>query len=133
MKIRLFCILALLILAASGCSKEESEPAVQERPAPVVRVEAPATAQTGQAVTVEVHFQVNGGCGHFGSFEVNTNGKEQVIQVIAAYQGEICTDDLPIRKAIYTFRPAEAGSYTLKFRSYPQKEDIMASIEVKTP
>ncbi|MCP2042076.1 hypothetical protein [Pontibacter sp. HSC-36F09] len=130
--IRLLFISSLILLFASGCSKEDAEPAVQERPAPIVRIEAPATAQVGENVTVDVYFQVNGGCGEFGSFDVNSSGKETVIRVVAKYKGKICTDDLPIRKATYTFSPAEPGTYTLKFRSTPQVGFIIATIEVKT-
>ncbi|MBX0333138.1 hypothetical protein K3G39_07800 [Pontibacter sp. HSC-14F20] len=129
--IRLLCISALILLFATGCSKEDAEPAVQERPAPIVRVEAPATAQVGENVTVDVYFQVNGGCGQFGSFDVSSSSKETVIRVVAKYKGNVCTDDLPIRKATYSFHPTEAGTYTLRFRSTPQVGFIVATIEVK--
>ncbi|MDO6389821.1 hypothetical protein Q4E40_06760 [Pontibacter sp. BT731] len=129
--IRLLCLLALIVLSAMSCSKEDSELPAQERPAPTVRVEAPTTAQAGETVTVDVYFQVNGGCGEFGSFDVSTSGKETVIRVVAKYKGNMCTDDLPIRKATYTFRPTEAGTYTLKFRSTPQVGFITAVIEVE--
>ncbi|SIQ47750.1 hypothetical protein [Pontibacter lucknowensis] len=128
--IRHLCTLAFILLIATGCSKEDSEPPAQERPAPIVRVEAPATAQVGETVTVDVHFQVSGGCGQFGSFNVSSSGKETVIRVVAKYQGNVCTDDLPIRTAPYTFRPTEAGIYTLKFRSTPQVGFIVATIDV---
>lgn len=96
-----------------------------------MRVEAPATAQLGETVAVDVYFQVNGGCGEFGSFDVSSSGKETVVRVVARYKGNVCTDDLPVRMTTYTFRPAEAGTYTLKFRSTPQVGFIIATIEVK--
>lgn len=130
---RLLCLFALILVLTSGCSKEEAEPAVQERPAPIVRIDAPAMAQAGETVTVDVYFQVNGGCGQFGSFDVSSSGKEMTIRVVAKYKGNMCTDDLPIRKATYTFRPTEAGTYTLKFRSTTQVGFITATIEVNTP
>ena len=129
--IRLLCILAIILLSASACSKEDSEPPAQERPAPIVRVEAPATAQIGETVAVDVYFQVNGSCGQFGSFDVSSSGKETVVRVVAKYKGKICTDDLPVRMASYTFRPTEAGTYTLKFRSTPQVGFIVAIIQVE--
>jgi hypothetical protein len=129
---RLLYFFVLLFFTASSCSEEEPAPAaVQELPTPVLRIEAPATAQAGETVTVEVYFQVNGGCGQFGSFNVSASGKEQVIQLVARYKGELCTHDMPIRKASYTFRPAEPGTYTLKFRSTPPEEYITAVIDVK--
>lgn len=129
--IRIFCLLALIVLTTSSCSKEDSEPPAQERPAPTVRVEAPATAQLGETVSMEVYFQVNGGCGEFGSFDVSTSGKETVVRVVARYKGTICTDDLPVRKATYTFRPTESGTYTFRFRSTPQVGFIVATIQVE--
>ena len=129
--LRLLYCFVLLLFTASSCKEEEPAPAVQELPTPVIRIEAPATAQAGETVTVEVYFQVNSGCGQFGSFKVSASGKEQVIQLVARYKGELCTHDMPIRKASYTFRPTESGSYTLKFRSKPPEEYITAIIDVK--
>ncbi|PKV66359.1 hypothetical protein BD749_1484 [Pontibacter ramchanderi] len=122
-----------MLFSVTGCSKEDAEPPAQERPAPIVRVEAPATAQAGEAVAMDIYFQVNGGCGQFGSFDISTSGKETVIRVVAKYRGKICTDDLPIRMAAYTFRPTEAGTYTFRFRSTTQVGFISKIIEVKAP
>lgn len=84
-------------------------------------------------MTIDVYFQVNGGCGEFGSFDVNSSGKETVIRVVAKYKGNICTDDLPIRMATYTFSPTEAGTYTFRLRSTPQVGFITKIIEVGAP
>jgi hypothetical protein len=130
---QLLCLFAFILLLTSGCSKEDSEPPAQERPAPIVKVEAPETARVGETVTVDVYFQVKGGCGQFGAFTVSTSGMESVIRVVARYKGQICTDDLPVRVAAYTFKPTEAGTYTLKFRSTPSVGFITAFIEVETP
>ncbi|WP_018477265.1 hypothetical protein [Pontibacter roseus] len=131
--VRTLCIFALFLLSAFSCSKEEPIPTLQEHPVPVTRVDAPATAQAGATVPVDVYFTVNNGCGQFGSFAVNAAGKEQEIQVMAVYKGETCTDDLPTRKVTYTFRPTDSGTYTLRFKSTPSEGYITRTIEVGNP
>lgn len=55
------------------------------------------------------------GCGQFGSFTENKQGKTITLGVIAKYEGCICTEIAPILNEIYTFKTIEQGTYYLKF------------------
>lgn len=59
-----------------------------------------------------VAFRVTNGCGQFYSFEQTT----ATIQLIAKYEGCICTENTPLRKIAYTFNPTVPSTYTLKFK-----------------
>ncbi|MEJ8757381.1 hypothetical protein WG947_10260 [Pontibacter sp. H259] len=123
--IRLTFIFALLLFSAFSCSKEEESTApvnpLEEIPAYVSRVNAPATATVGVFTPIEVYFVVNDGCGYFGSFETEGTGTEQTIKVYAKYRPNICTQALVTLKQTYEFKPVVAGTYTLRFYQEPEK------------
>lgn len=75
--------------------------------------EIPGDFASGTAYKVD--FYVNNGCGNFLLFDETIDGNTRTIKVIAKYEGEICTMDVPLREATYTFDPVTAGTYTLKF------------------
>jgi exosortase/archaeosortase len=64
----------------------------------------------------DVGFRVINGCGAFDSFVENTVGSVTIIEVIALYNGCICTQDAPLRETVYTFTANAAGTYTLNFK-----------------
>ena len=66
--------------------------------------------------TFEVGFRVLNGCGEFSSFEQTTLGNVTIIEVIAKYEGCICTQDIPLRQTVYTFNQNIPGTYILKFK-----------------
>lgn len=64
----------------------------------------------------KVNFYVVNGCGGFGSFEETVQGNTVTVKLIAKYEGCICTEDIPLRDAVYSFIPTAPGTYTLKFK-----------------
>jgi hypothetical protein len=124
----LFTLATVLLL---GCSKEDDvAPAPASSPAPVVKVEAPVEAQTGETVAVKVYFQVNNGCGEFGRFEEESSGTTVTIQVLPHYREGFCTQAITTRDAIYSFKPTGTGTYTLKFWA-GEEQYIIETIMVK--
>ena len=64
----------------------------------------------------KVNFIVMNGCGGFGSFE-QTTGNTVTVNVIAKYEGCVCTEALEVHDAVYSFNPTAPGTYTLRFRT----------------
>jgi hypothetical protein len=83
--------------------------------APVTKVEGPKTAAINQTIALTVYFGCFNGCGNFGNYEQTVNGNTTTINVIAKYQGCICTQDAPVRQSIYNFSAPQTGTYYLKF------------------
>ena len=122
--IRVAFLFALLLFSAFSCSKEEEYVDPLERfPAPIVEVDAPATAIVGVITPIDVHYVVNNGCGYFGRFETEGTGYEQEIRVFPKYRPNICTQALVTLKERYEFKPAAKGTYTLRFYYLPDKPE----------
>lgn len=82
---------------------------------PVVKVEGPKTTAVNQSIDLKILFTCFNGCGNFGNYEQIVNGNTTTINVIAKYEGCICTQDVPIRQSTYSFSAPQAGIYFLKF------------------
>jgi hypothetical protein len=111
-------LITFAIFLLLGCSSKEEEavaPMPASSPAPVVKVEAPETAQKGESVAVKFYFLVNNGCGEFGSLEAEQSGTTVTVTVYPHYREGFCTQAITTREAIYTFKPENSGTYTLKF------------------
>ena len=102
----------------TGCSKVtdgEGTWCYKYFTSPVVKVEGPKTAAVNQSIDLKVSFTCFNGCGNFGNYEQMVNGNTTTINVIAKYEGCICTQDVPTRQSIYSFSAPQAGTYFLKF------------------
>jgi hypothetical protein len=123
--VRAALLLAFFLFSAFSCSKEEevfSDP-LERFPAPIVQVDAPATAVVNEITPIEVHFVVNNGCGYFGRFETKGTGYEQEIRVYPKYRPNICHQALVTLKETYEFEPTTKGTYTLRFYYLPDKPE----------
>jgi hypothetical protein len=109
-----FIITALLVF---GCKKQsdENNKCLSFSKSPVTAVTGATTGSINQDIALTVSFKCNNGCGQFGSFEQVRTGNTFEISVIAKYEGCLCTQDIPLRQQVYTFRAGQAGSYQLNF------------------
>lgn len=132
MKSMRFMILTLLVTCgfASCESDDNDETTFDIQKVQVVNIDAPSSALIGEEIKIEVVFIVYNGCGQFGKFIENVNGRTRTISVEAKYIGEICTTDIPRRTVDYTFTPQVAGDYTFRFLTF-DGEYITAKITVR--
>ena len=108
--------ISLSMLVSLNCTKKENNSkCLSYEIGPVTNVGGPATGFVNQDIFLLISFGCYNGCGQFGYFEQSFNGNTAIINVIAKYQGCICTQDTPIRQTIYKFRAAQPGTYYLKF------------------
>ena len=109
--------LSFLVLFLVGCNNDDDTVAncIEFNPAAVETVVENTTADAA-SYTFEVGFRVLNGCGEFSSFEQTTLGNVTIIEVIAKYEGCICTQDIPLRQTVYTFNQNIPGTYILKFK-----------------
>ncbi len=84
-------------------------------PTSVIKVEGPDSGKAGEAVLLDVYFVVANGCGQFGSFGTTVQDSATIVAVYPVYIGEVCTLNLPTRKAVYSYTPTTKGKHTLKF------------------
>jgi hypothetical protein len=116
MKKLLHPLILLLLLALTGCSKDDDAEIIIEKEAtPVVDVIIPEGATAGVPVPVKVYFVVNSGCGRFKRFSESINGNTYTIAVHPYYVSGPCTLNIPVLQSDYTFTPKTAGVYTFRF------------------
>ncbi len=132
--IRLTFMFALLLFSAFSCSKEDEEVVdpLDKYPAYISRVDAPETATVGSSIPITVYFNVNNGCGQFGSFKVEEKSDATYISVLTKYVGEICHQALVTRNVTYEFKPTAAGTYTFKFSPVHPDQIITKTIRVSS-
>lgn len=117
MKRNFVVLLAIAAISLAGCFKDpDDEECISYHSSPVTQVDGPSTAAVNQEIDLVVSFTCFNGCGQFGSFEKVTVVDTTHVNVLAKYQGCMCTQDIPVRQAIYKFKAAQAGTYYLKFR-----------------
>ena len=112
----IFTCLVFSILVLSSCNKtQDDNKCLSYIKAPVIKVEGPNTGLVNQDINLTVSFGCFNGCGQFENFEQTSNGDTTTINVIAKYEGCLCTQDVPIRQATYKFKVTQTGTYYLKF------------------
>ncbi|MGF2414537.1 hypothetical protein [Ferruginibacter sp.] len=106
-----------LNLGLASCNKtaEEDKLCTSFTSAPVVKVEGAKTAAVNQTIALIVSFPCFSSCGNFGNYQQTVTGNTTIINVMAKYQGCICTQDVPTRQSIYNFSASQPGIYYLKF------------------
>ena len=117
MKSRIFFFLFFSILPLLSCSDDDNNCIDDIEIANVVEVDAPATANVNETVTVNVTFNVRNGCGEFERFIESGSPTSRMIEVEARYEGCACTQQITPRTATYEFTPENTGAYLLQFRS----------------
>ena len=98
-----------------GCKKQNDDNCSIYTKAPVIEVNGANTALVNQEVDLTASFGVSNGCGQFDKFEEIVSGNTTIIALNAKYEGCFCTDDAPVRTAIYKFKKSQKGTYQLKF------------------
>jgi hypothetical protein len=120
MKKRYFILLpafVLLIFILAGCSPGSNDPVCDYHVAAYATgVTGPTTALVNQEIDLTVSFGVVNGCGLFESFTETTTGTTTTVNIGARYNGCNCAQVAAIRTAVYKFKRAAAGTYTLLFR-----------------
>ena len=119
--IALFTTYTLIFFGLTiSCNNDENgNECVESKTEYITSVNSPTTGMVNETINIEVDFQVHNGCGQFGKFIETQNSNVINIEIEAKYEGCICTDNLPIRTAIYKFIPNKAGNYKLNFKSNP--------------
>ena len=109
-------ILFVLAFAAAlvSCEGEEEDTCVTFQNEGIEAVEPVATNDMA-GYAYQLMFHCSNGCGDFDSVQETVDGNTRTIKVLAKYEGCICTQDIPERQGLYTFAPAQSGTYTLKF------------------
>jgi hypothetical protein len=105
---------AFSFFVLSTCTKTKDN-CISFTKTPVTKVEGANTGLVNQDLIFTVSFQCFNGCGQFGSFEQTTNGDSTIINVIAKYEGCVCTQNAPTRQTVYKFKATQPGIYYLKF------------------
>ncbi|HSN61403.1 MAG TPA: hypothetical protein VLR49_10740, partial [Ferruginibacter sp.] len=112
----LWSILVIAVFILWGCNKNQDEqPCVSFSKAGITKIEGPLTASVNQEIPLTVSFSCMNGCGQFGNFEESTVGNTTTIVLNAKYEGCVCTQDIPSRQTIYSFKKIQTGTYILKF------------------
>lgn len=127
---RLLFIFAFFLFSAFSCSKEETTVIPAEQPARVTKVYAPTYGSVGEKISLAVTFTVNNGCGRFSHLQEDKSDNTHTIRVYPKYVGEVCTEALVNLTTIYTFTPAQKGTYTLRFWQ-KQNNYLVKTIEVR--
>ncbi len=104
-----------LFISLLGCNKIPDGKCVSFAKAPVTGIDGANTALVNQEIILTVSFSCNNGCGQFENFDEVISGNTTTITVNAKYVGCICTQDLPIRQAIYKFKRSQPGTFDLNF------------------
>lgn len=107
---------SLVVLFLFSCSTDDSADNCSAFGPANVETVVQSTTADAASFLFNVAFRVSNGCGQFSSFEQTTVGNVTTIQVIAKYEGCICTQDLPIRETVFIYNQTVSGTYTLKFK-----------------
>lgn len=109
--------LSLLLVTLISCNSDNfsNEPCIEFKPAGIETVLEKSNADAS-GFLFDVEFGVDNACGQFDSFNQTTNGTTTTIQVIAKYEGCVCTQETPLRHAVYFFSKSTPGTYILKFK-----------------
>ncbi|CAM3953371.1 hypothetical protein FLAN108750_01030 [Flavobacterium antarcticum] len=114
MKTFYFSCLALFLFSCNS-NDVTADNCLELTPAGIISVEPNLSTEEIEN-DFEVTFPVTNGCGTFESFKQTAVGNITTIEVIAKYEGCICTQDIRLLKSVYNFNQTTPGTYTLKFK-----------------
>lgn len=117
-KARLIASVCVVVLALYlfSCNKSAgTDKCITYTKAPVTKIAGPTSGSVNQIIDVPISFGCFNGCGAFGNFEQSFTGDTTVVNVIAKYEGCICTQDAPTRQTVYKFKASQPGTYYVKF------------------
>jgi hypothetical protein len=114
-KISAVCIITTLMAFTCKKGNDENNKCLSYAKAPVTVVSGATTGSINQDINLTVSFTCINGCGQFSGFEQVRTGNTFEISVTAKYEGCICTQDVPTRQQVYTFRASQRGTYLLNF------------------
>lgn len=109
--------LSIFALLLFSCNSNDDNPdnCLEFKPTGIITVEPYFFTEEIQN-DFEVLFPVTNGCGEFASFKQTTAGNVTTIEVVAKYEGCVCTQDIRLLKSVYNFNQSIPGTYTLKFK-----------------
>lgn len=116
MKNIFLALISFVLLVSCGNDDNGSDNCLSYSEAYVDTVE-PIENADAVGFLYKVNFVVMNGCGGFGSFEETVAGNIVTVNVIAKYEGCICTEALELKEGVYSFNPTSPGTYTLRFRN----------------
>ncbi len=115
-RLPLIAIALLLFITFTGCLKNgQDSRCLSSILANTSSISGPASVPRNETGEINVSFQALNGCGQFERFIESTVADTSFIQIIARYDGCVCTQDLPIRTAKYSFKKTLPGTYYFKF------------------
>jgi len=108
-------LISMVLLSSCGNDDNGSDNCLSYSEAYVDTVEPLETADA-IGFPFKVNFVVMNGCGDFDSFEETVAGNVVTVNIIAKYEGCVCTEALEIKEAVYSFKPTTPGTYTIRFK-----------------
>jgi hypothetical protein len=117
---RFFWFLALLCFFVIDCSEEEElEKNYEISIGKIINIESLSNISFGQSDTIAITFSGGtNGCAHSDHLETTIIGDTIIFKAYFNYPiyPRICTDNIPIHKLKFVFKPASVGTYT--YRSF---------------
>ncbi len=76
----------------------------------VIAVNSPTTGMVNETSNIEVLFRISGSsCYKSAEFIDSSNGNSRNIEIVAKYEGDVCTFDAPIETITYQFITNNVG------------------------
>lgn len=109
-------VLMLVATAFTSCSDDDNTPNAVTKSSLVTKVEGATTANINVEIPVTVTFSVDNKCGSYNRFIETTAANTKTIEVESKYEGSDCGTTLTSKTAVYKFKSAAVGTYSLKFK-----------------
>lgn len=111
-----FFLLFVSFLFLVSCHKNDNRNVVSSpSPSPVTKVEGPDSIPVNQEASFMISYYLINSCGRFERVEGITLGDTTTVNVVAKYEGSVCSDVLLNGEATYLFKSSKPGTYYLKF------------------
>jgi hypothetical protein len=115
-KFQSVALLAFLALGAGACSSDDSNSSTALKEAFATEITGPETGDVNQELSYVVKYSVDNDCGLFSRFVESTAGTTKTIGIQAKYAANNCETVAVVKDTVYKFKPAAAGTYSLKFK-----------------
>jgi hypothetical protein len=109
-------VLMLVATAFTSCSDDDNTPNAVTKSSLVTKVEGATTANINVEIPVTVTFSVDNKCGSYNRFIETTAANTKTIEVESKYEGSDCGTTPASKTAVYKFKSAAVGTYSLKFK-----------------
>jgi hypothetical protein len=128
---RVIWFLTFLCFFVINCSKEEELKTDYEiNIGKIINIESLSNISLGQSDTIEITFSggING-CAHADHLETSAIADTIIFKAYFNYpiNPRICTDNIPIHKLKFVFKPSSVGTYT--YRSFDTESESITIVD----